>query len=156
MATSSDDLEKRQAELTAALLSAARDGLIEPVRSLLDRGAPLNAHDRAGRTAVMWAAANRQFAVAMLLLDRGAIVDATALARFDEWLRWLDAQSEQAYEKMCDATNSTAATGHYSSAKEFLHDAISLARRLKRQEAEARLKTRLDHIKAVFRSQFPG
>lgn len=156
MVTSSDDLEKRLAELTAALLSASRDGLIEQVRSLLDHGAVLDARDRAGRTAVTLAATNQQLAVAKLLLDRGAIVDAPALARFDEWLCWLYAQSEQAYEKMCDATNSTTATGNYSSAKEFLHDAISLARRLKRQEAEARLKTRLDHIKAIFRSQFPG
>jgi ankyrin repeat protein len=156
MAKSFDDSEKRQAELATAVLTAARDGLIESVRSLLDRGTPLNAPDRAGRTAVTWAAANRQLAVVTLLLDRGAIIDAPARVQFDGWLSWLDEQSEQAYEKMCDATNNTAATGHYSNAKEFLHDAIALARRLKRQETEAQLMTRLDHIKTIFRSQFPA
>jgi hypothetical protein len=42
----------------------------------------------------------------------------------------------------------------YSAAKEALHDAIGLARRLRQDAQAALLKARLAHIKAVFRSQF--
>jgi hypothetical protein len=68
----------------------------------------------------------------------------------EQRLVWFEAQAEQAYDKMYDATNSTDAAARYSDAKEALHDAIGLARRLGQA---VRLEARLDHIKAVFRSQ---
>jgi hypothetical protein len=55
---------------------------------------------------------------------------------------------------MYEASSGSAATGCYSDAKEAFHDAIREARELG-LEAEARaLEARLEHIKAVFRSQF--
>jgi hypothetical protein len=72
----------------------------------------------------------------------------------EERLRWLEARAEQAYSDMYDAQWGTPATGCYSDAKEFLYDAIGLARRLGRDADAARLSQRLAHIKAVFRSQF--
>ncbi len=49
-----------------------------------------------------------------------------------ERLRWLEAQAEEAYDRMYDAGLRGAATC-YSDAKEFLYDAIGLARRLGRR-----------------------
>ena len=69
-------------------------------------------------------------------------------------LAWLEAQAEQAYDKMYDATHSTDAAARYSDAKEALHDAIGLARRLQREDEVTRLEARLAQVKAVFRSQF--
>ena len=46
-----------------------------------------------------------------------------------EKLRWLEAQAEVAYDRMYDAGFNGAAAC-YSDAKEFLYDAIGLARRL--------------------------
>jgi hypothetical protein len=61
---------------------------------------------------------------------------------------------EEAYDQMYEASSGSAATGCYSDAKEAFHDAIREARELG-LEAEARaLEARLEHIKAVFRSQF--
>jgi len=74
----------------------------------------------------------------------------------DDRLRSLEAGAEAAYAKMYDATNATEAAARYSDAKEALHDAIGLARRLGRAAVTARLDARLAHIKAVFRSQFAG
>ena len=71
------------------------------------------------------------------------MIDEQKLARFE-------AQAEAAY----DATNNTEAAARYSDAKEALYDAISLARRLGQDAQMTRLEARLDHIKAVFRSQF--
>jgi hypothetical protein len=70
-----------------------------------------------------------------------------------ERLRWLEAQAEEAYDRMYDAGYS-GATGCYSDAKEFLYDAIGLANRLGLTDEAERLSNRLAHIKAVFRSQF--
>jgi len=70
-----------------------------------------------------------------------------------ERLRWLEAQAEEAYDRMYDAGFSGAA-GYYSDAKEFLYDAIGLARRLGKTDEAERLSRRLAHIKAVFRGQF--
>jgi hypothetical protein len=67
-------------------------------------------------------------------------------------LRWLEQQAELAYEAMYDAPFGSA--GHYSDAKEFLHDAIALARQLDHVATAERLSQRLDAIKAVYRSQF--
>ena len=58
-------------------------------------------------------------------------------------LRWLEAQTEQAYSAMYGGSTRSELAARYSDAKEFLHDAIGLARRL----AE---------IKTVFRRQFPA
>ncbi len=71
----------------------------------------------------------------------------------EERLRWLEAQAEEAYTRMYGA-GFDGAPPCYSDAKEFLYDAIGLARRLGRQGEVARLSQRLAHIKAVFRSQF--
>ena len=43
----------------------------------------------------------------------------------------------------------------YSDAKEFLHEAIGLARRLGQADEAERLSQRLMEIKTVFRRQFP-
>lgn len=71
-----------------------------------------------------------------------------------ERLRFHEAEAEDAYSKMYDATDPTTAAGHYSDAKEALHTAIKLATDLEDREATERLQVRLAHIKAVFRSQF--
>ena len=71
-------------------------------------------------------------------------------------LRWLEQQAELAYEAMYDAPAGSALAARYSDAKEFLFDAIALARRLGQAEAVERLSKRLDEIKMVFRTQFPG
>ncbi len=72
----------------------------------------------------------------------------------DERLRWLEAQAEKAYAAMYDAPFGSPAAALYSDAKEFLYDAIALARQLGKKADEDRLGRRLDHIKQVFRSQF--
>lgn len=73
--------------------------------------------------------------------------DADQLAR-------IEAQAEAAYDKMYDAVHPGDAAARYSDTKEALHDAISLAARLGRTQDAARLTARLNHVKAVFRSQF--
>ena len=67
-------------------------------------------------------------------------------------LEWLEEQAEKAYETMYDARFGTA--GHYNDVKEFLTDAISLARELELDDEAERLTGRLSHIKALYRSQF--
>jgi hypothetical protein len=69
-------------------------------------------------------------------------------------LRFYEAEAEDAYAKMYDAANQTTAAAHYSNAKEALYTAIGLATDQEDREATERLQARLDHIKAVFRSQF--
>jgi hypothetical protein len=69
-------------------------------------------------------------------------------------LRWLIEQAEKSYSDLYEATSASAATASYSDAKEFLYDAIGLARRLGKTAEAQRLSERLAHIKAVFRSQF--
>ena len=67
----------------------------------------------------------------------------------------LKAFAEQAYDDLYEkAHSSSAATGYYSTAKEALHDAIRIANELGLTEESAKLSARLEHIKAVFRSQF--
>ena len=80
--------------------------------------------------------------------------DPTASTTDVQRLAWFEAQAEQAYDKMYDATHSTEAAARYSDAKESLRDAIGLARRLRQDAVATRLEARLAHIKAVFRSQF--
>ncbi len=81
-------------------------------------------------------------------------MDETPPGDFEKKLRWLETQAEQSYSYMYDASSASAATARYSDAKEYLYDAIGLARRLGKEADEERLKQRLAHIKAVFRSQF--
>jgi hypothetical protein len=71
-------------------------------------------------------------------------------------LRWLEAQAEQAYNAMYEARAGSDLAARYSDAKEFLHDAIGLARRLGQDDKAERLSQRLDEIKTVFRRQFPA
>ena len=69
-------------------------------------------------------------------------------------LAWLEAEAERAYDALYDARPCSATAGLYSDAKEFLSDAIALARRLGLDEEAARLSRRLAHVKSVFRGQF--
>ena len=72
----------------------------------------------------------------------------------EERLTWFEAQAEEAYDKIYDARTSADVTARYSDAKEALHEAIGIARRLGQMNDADRLNARLLHIKAVFRSQF--
>ena len=67
-------------------------------------------------------------------------------------LRASTAIGEKAYDQMYEAHGS--ATGLYSDAKEAFYDAISIANELGLRDEAERLSKRLEHIKAVFRSQF--
>ena len=71
-------------------------------------------------------------------------------------MRWLEQQAELAYEAMYHAPAGAALAAHYNDAKEFLFDAIALARRLGKAETAEHLSRRFDAIKAVFRTQFPA
>jgi hypothetical protein len=62
---------------------------------------------------------------------------------------------EQAYDDMYEKAHSpSAATSYYSDAKESFYTAIQLAGELGFDQEVERLEKRLEHIKAVFRSQF--
>lgn len=67
-------------------------------------------------------------------------------------LRRCKAIGEKAYDQMYETHGS--ATGLYSDAKEAFYDAIRTARELGLADEAEALAKRLDHIKAVFRSQF--
>jgi hypothetical protein len=69
-------------------------------------------------------------------------------------LEHLKAMGEKAYDDMYEAHPPNAAAAFYSDAKECYYDAIGLARRLELAEEVEALERRLEHIKAVFRSQF--
>ncbi|CAH0051773.1 unnamed protein product [Clonostachys solani] len=60
-----------------ALNTAAVNGHVSMVRTLLDRGADPNLKDRLGRTAIWWAAYNGWYEVANVLLDAGADLNIT-------------------------------------------------------------------------------
>ncbi|HEY1992737.1 MAG TPA: aldehyde dehydrogenase family protein [Gammaproteobacteria bacterium] len=66
------------------------------------------------------------------------------VARLEKW-------GEEAYDRMYDARSPS---GDYSEAKENFHAAIALANDLGLEGEAERLEQRLEHIKAVFRSQF--
>ena len=66
----------------------------------------------------------------------------------------LERLAEESISAMYDAIHPTNATGHYSNAKEALHDAIGLARQIGDGPTAERLSRRLADIKATFRSQF--
>ena len=67
-------------------------------------------------------------------------------------LRQLKALGEKYYDRIYES--SRGANGLYSSAKDAFYDAISLANELGMKEEAEALSKRLQHIKAVFRSQF--
>jgi hypothetical protein len=67
-------------------------------------------------------------------------------------LRRLKALGEKYYDQMYESRR--GATGCYSNAKDAYHSAITLATELGMKEEAEALSKRLDHIKAVFRSQF--
>lgn len=67
-------------------------------------------------------------------------------------LRVCKAIGEKAYDQMYETHGSP--TGLYSDVKEAFYDAIRTARELGLADEVAALEKRLDHIKAVFRSQF--
>jgi curved DNA-binding protein CbpA len=80
--------------------------------------------------------------------------DSTASEDSEARLRWLEQRAELAYEAMYDAPAGSATAAHYSDVKEFMYDAIALARRLGHAATAERLTLRLSEIKAVYRSQF--
>jgi hypothetical protein len=67
-------------------------------------------------------------------------------------LRRLKALGEKYYDQMYESRHGV--TGLYSNTKDVFNDAISLANELGMKEEAETLSKRLDHIKAVFRSQF--
>ena len=67
-------------------------------------------------------------------------------------LRQLNALGEKYYDQMYESRH--GANGCYSSAKDAFYDAIGLANELGMKEEAEALSKRLEHIKAVFRSQF--
>jgi hypothetical protein len=69
-------------------------------------------------------------------------------------LKELEAEGEKNYDDLYETRSDHDATVCYSGAKEAFYDAISLADRLGLSEESDRLLKRLEHIKAVFRSQF--
>jgi hypothetical protein len=72
------------------------------------------------------------------------------LQRLEECVRL----GEDAYDQMYEPRTHTNPAGHYSDAKDFLGEAISLATALGLNERAKILSARLTHIKAVFLSQF--
>jgi hypothetical protein len=66
----------------------------------------------------------------------------------------LKAMGEKAYDDMYEAHSARDAAVCYSDAKESFYDAIGLANRLGLTDEAETLSKRLEHIKAVFRSQF--
>jgi hypothetical protein len=91
----------------------------------------------------------------LAMLPPGDAADTPAhTSEVDERIGFFEAQAEEAYSKMYEANGLTAAAGHYSNAKEALHDAIGLTSGIDDSATRHRLQTRLAHIKAVFRSQF--
>jgi hypothetical protein len=67
-------------------------------------------------------------------------------------LRKLKALGEKYYDQMYDAR--TGLSGLYADIKDVFRDAVALASELGMAEESRRLGERLEHIKAVFRSQF--
>jgi hypothetical protein len=69
-------------------------------------------------------------------------------------LEEFEALVEAAYERMYDARSQTSAAGCYGEAKDAFASAIGIARLQGRFDDLQRLTARLEHVKAVFRSQF--
>lgn len=60
------------------MMRAALEGHTAGVKQLLDKSADVNAKDREGRTALMFAVINLHYETMKVLLERGADVDARA------------------------------------------------------------------------------
>jgi cytohesin len=69
-------MDKSPQAAEANLHDAARAGLLEHVRALLDRGAAIDQRDDLERTALHWAVMSSRVETARLLLERGAEADA--------------------------------------------------------------------------------
>ena len=69
-------MDKSPQASEANLHDAARAGLLEHVRALLDRGGAIDDRDDLGRTALHWAVMSSRAKTARLLLERGAEADA--------------------------------------------------------------------------------
>jgi hypothetical protein len=69
----------------------------------------------------------------------------------NERLRELERQAEAYYAAMYETRSPS---GDYANAKDAFCEAIALARRLGDDRMANRLEARLEHVKAVFRSQF--
>lgn len=69
-------------------------------------------------------------------------------------LKELERFGELCYQNMDDAVTLSAATGYYADAKDAFRDAAALALELGDDQTAERLTARLEHIKAVFRSQY--
>ncbi len=63
-------------------------------------------------------------------------------------------QGEKAYDDMYEAHSFSGASTCYTDAKDFFYQAIGLANELGLAAEAQALEKRLDHIKAVFKSQF--
>jgi hypothetical protein len=61
---------------------------------------------------------------------------------------------EAAYDRLYDARDATAAAAEYSYCKDYFSEAIGVARARGLAAKVVELERRLEHIKAVFRSQF--
>ena len=72
------------------------------------------------------------------------------LDRLNECIR----RGEDAYDQLYDPRTHNSPAGHYSEAKDSFGEAIGLARALGLDEQAQTLSERLEHNKAVFRSQF--
>ncbi len=73
-----------------------------------------------------------------------------------ERLRFFEAEAEEAYDRMYDARPGSDLAACYSDAKEALHEAIAVARRLGLTRETKRLEKRLAEIKTIYRRQFPA
>ena len=61
-----------------AFLSAAKEGKLDEVKSLLEEGVDIDCYDAYACTALFWAAANNHINNVELLIDKGAYIDAGA------------------------------------------------------------------------------
>lgn len=64
-------------------------------------------------------------------------------------------RGERAYDAMYAAFHPTSAAAHYSDAKDFFASAAGAAQRCGRDEEVRRLTERLNHIRRIYRQQFP-
>jgi hypothetical protein len=69
-------------------------------------------------------------------------------------VRELEALGEKAYDAMYDTHSQRDAAGCYSDAKDYFLEAIATAHRIGATADATRLEARLNHVRAVFRSQF--
>ncbi len=84
------------------------------------------------------------------------VKETTTAGELLERLRFFEAQAEEAYGRLYEAKPGAELAACYSDAKEALHEAIALARRLGLGRETKRLEERLMEIKTIVRSQFPA